>query len=195
MKIIYEAFNFFKEKGFINLSHIISMNNNIDVIELFKFYEKEKNNKEMILFMNHYQNKYGIKSTNSNLKNKYKIGIISVNECIICYDENVVGYQSACNHFLCIECCKKYFEKNEPKKCPYCRQCIPILRINEIIKNHTVSNTIYEDIPKSYNNILRYEFLKRSNLMNQLDDSILNNIFSINYENKKFKNLYFLDEC
>lgn len=56
-----------------------------------------------------------------------------IDECCICYDENLSGSQMGrCNHFLCITCNKKLYkageifgDSDEPFKeyrCPLCRK-------------------------------------------------------------------------
>jgi len=141
MEIIYKAFNFFKTDGFVNLHHLIEMSQDIDMQDLYYFYEKEKDNKEIIDFMNHYQNEYGLKTifdssmTNSVDETIYKIGTLHTGECIICYDDNKVGFKTSCNHFMCMECCGKLFEDDRTiKKCPYCREDVVLYKMNEIIK-------------------------------------------------------------
>lgn len=141
MEIFYEAYNFFKTHGFVHLPHIIAMNNDIDMQDLYYFYDKEKDNKEIIDFMNHYQTEYGLKtifdSSMSNSVNEtiYKVGTLSTGECIICYDDNKVGYKTPCNHFMCMECCEKLFQDDKTiNKCPYCRENVVLYRMNEIIK-------------------------------------------------------------
>jgi len=133
MEIIYKAFDFFKTNGFVHLPHIISMSQDIDMQDLYYFYKQEKDNKEIIHFMDHYQNEYGLKTTKKG-GNTYKIGILSNGECIICYDENKTGLKTPCNHFMCIECCVKLFKHDKTiKKCPYCREDVVLYGMNEII--------------------------------------------------------------
>lgn len=141
MEIIYEAFNFFKKNGFIHLPHLILMNQDIDIKEIYLFYEKEKGNKEIIQFMDFYQQLYGLKTVKdeSYVRNTvygkiYNLGYITTGECIICYDDDTVGYKTSCDHFMCINCCKKFFEQDYTmKRCPYCRQDVVIYRFNEIL--------------------------------------------------------------
>jgi len=141
MEIIYNAFNFFKTNGFVNLHHLIEMSQDIDMQDLYYFYDKEKDNKEIIDFMNHYQKEYGLKTIfDSSMANNvnetiYKVGTISTGECIICYDDNKVGFKTPCNHFMCMECCGKLFQDDTTiNKCPYCREKVVLYRMNEIIK-------------------------------------------------------------
>jgi len=150
MEIIYEAYNFFKTNGFVHLPHIIAMNHDIDIEDLYYFYEKEKDNKEIINFMNHYQNEYGLKTTTEKIRGvTYKIGTISNGECIICYEENNAGLRTPCNHFMCMECCVKLFENdNNVKKCPYCREDVIIYRMNEVIQN--IKNNIEDDLQDQF---------------------------------------------
>jgi hypothetical protein len=73
-------------------------------------------------------------------KNQFKLGFKTYtsekSECVICYDEieknNII--QSNCNHIYCISCFKKYLSvKSETKSklnCPYCRQMIDNISIN-----------------------------------------------------------------
>ena len=141
MEIIYNAFNFFKTNGFVNLHHLIEMSQDIDMEDLYRFYDKEKDNKEIIDFMNHYQKEYGLKTildssmTNSVKGTIYKVGTLSTGECIICYDDNVVGFKTPCNHFMCMQCCGKLFQNDRTiNKCPYCRENVVLYKMNEIIK-------------------------------------------------------------
>lgn len=173
MEIIYEAFNFFKTNGFVHLPHLITMSNDLDMENLYCFYNKEKDNKEIINFMDHYQNEYGLKTTKKQ-GITYKIGTLSNGECIICYDENKTGLKTPCNHFMCIECCAKLFQHDKAiKKCPYCREDVSLYGMNELIskfKNekvekveNNINNIIHEDIsrPREIFNHIR----PRSNLM------------------------------
>jgi len=141
MEIIYQAFNFFKKNGFIHLPHLILLNQEIDMQELYLFYVQEKDNKEIIQFMDYYQLLYGLKTVKdeSYVRNTvrgktYNIGHITTGECIICYDECTVGYKTPCEHFMCMNCCKKFFENDYTmKRCPYCRQDVVIYRFSEIL--------------------------------------------------------------
>jgi len=133
MEIIYEAFNFFKKNGFIHLPHLISMNQEVGMEELYLLYLKEKDNEEIIKFLDHYQMEYGLKKI-SFKKIIYNIGRISIGECIICYEEHTIGYKTPCDHFMCMECCKKIFQSDTSlKKCPYCRQDVLFYKMAEVL--------------------------------------------------------------
>jgi hypothetical protein len=143
MEIIYEAFNFFNKNGFIHLPHLISMNQEVDMEELFLFYSKEKDNEEVVKFLDHYQMEYGLKTVsyksyvNNTLHDHiYNFGRIFTGECIICYEEHAVGYKTPCNHFMCMECCKKIFQSDYSlKKCPYCRQDVLFYKMAEVLEH------------------------------------------------------------
>lgn len=152
MEIIYEAYNFFKTNGFVHLPHIIAINHDIDIEDLYYFYQKEKDNKELINFMNHYQNEYGLKTTTEKIGGiTYKIGIISNGECIICYEENNVGLKTPCNHFMCMECCVKLFGDDQTvKKCPYCREEVVLYKMNEIVRKLRKDEDVQVDYQFDY---------------------------------------------
>lgn len=187
MEIIYNAFNFFKTNGFMNLHHIIEMSHDIDMEDLYWFYEKEKENKEIIDFMNHYQNEYGLKTIiDTSIINSingiiYKLGTLSTGECIICYDENEVGFKTPCSHFMCMECCVKLFkDDNTIEKCPYCREYIVLYKMNEIIKKFK-NNEFQVDHRDKYvfqsRNIHRY----RPNMISIMDYNrfeLINDIYN-----------------
>ena len=133
MEIIYEAFDFFKKNGFFHLKHLISMNQEVCMEELYLLYSKEKDNEEIIKFLDHYQMEYGLETV-SLKKIKYNIGKISIGECIICYEEHTIGYKTPCDHFMCMECCKKIFQSDTSlKKCPYCRQDVLFYKMAEVL--------------------------------------------------------------
>lgn len=161
MEIIYEAFNFFKKNGFVDLNHVIVINNEIDHYDLCSLYEKMKYEKDIIKFMDifqiHYFNAYSGKHTNcDDTNNIHILGKIGIGECIICLDEEMVGYKTFCNHFMCIKCYSSLFEAHKFKNCPYCRKKIIFdSRMNEIIENKIKEQI--EDIQHNGDDYLGYE--------------------------------------
>lgn len=123
MEIIYEAYQIFQKKGYVDLNHVIAISNDLDKVDIFHFYEKEKNNKDITKFMDLFQKYYSKNSTISDGIN-HNYGHISNDDCIICLDENVVGYMFDCNHFTCISCYLKLFKNTNTKNCPYCRKIV-----------------------------------------------------------------------
>lgn len=117
MEIINESFKFFKTNGFVKLEHVIAINNEIDQFDLWNFYETMKNDKNLIQFMDYFQVQYS-----TSIFTKIYLGKIGLGECIICLDEEVVGYKTHCNHFMCIKCYSNLFEGYKYKNCPYCRK-------------------------------------------------------------------------
>ena len=141
MELFNSVYNFFKINGYLNLNHIIEFNNEIDKVDLFNIYEEIKENKDLVEFLDSFQSQY-CKAVDDNVSlyesEKFKLGNIGIGECIICYDENIVGYKTLCNHFMCIKCYSRLFDNHIDyfKNCPYCRtNMIFDKRMNEVIYN------------------------------------------------------------
>lgn len=66
----------------------------------------------------HYDVMQSVIITNHVCKNKIKTNL-KIDECPICYD-NISNVMTKCQHFFCIKCIEKHYEKNNVN-CPYCR--------------------------------------------------------------------------
>lgn len=110
MELIYQAFEEYKKRGFVNLELVIKIRNEFDNFDIYKIVEKEKENKDFIKFWN-----------NFNVVHINEKAVISVDECYICYEEDV-GINTYCKHFGCFKCFDKICQNGFSVKCPYCRR-------------------------------------------------------------------------
>ena len=84
-----------------------------------------------------------------------------ISECSICYDEIDKNNEikTECNHIYCIPCFKKYLtlmrDNNDKLICPYCRQCVDSISINNEVEKQLIINEfcIINNIDILYNSL------------------------------------------
>jgi len=134
MELIYEAFEEYNKRGFVNLELVINIINEIDNFDIYKFVKKEKENKELMEFWRNFNIIY---SDNKN--------VIIINECCICYEEKI-GISTRCKHFGCFECFDKICGYRLVANCPYCRRKLQFKNYVDILADMRMEENIIEEV-------------------------------------------------
>jgi hypothetical protein len=77
-----------------------------------------------------------------------------INECLICKENNLNFHTPCCNQRMHEKCLHTWFKKSKNRKCPHCRQYIPI-KYNYKLPIHLNNNNII--IVKIQNIIIKLE--------------------------------------